>query len=841
MNNQEQTTRQLLPSLTGGGRGWVFLTRMKGYTILSLLGLIISLSGTVIISRYLYQEWTVDHFMPALNRTFVLFSQYKDSPADDLNLGMSYDPNHEADFISPVEGQSEIEAYCDIELRKGFPIAQEGKEVIYPAAITVEDSTFFQIYPVEVVEGARQLTADGQCMVSEELARRLFPAESAVGKSIPIEDGTPHTIQAVYRQPSTKSTLRFDILQFRKEPMLSNSYSVCLVLLHEGADANTYNERQPYQEISLYSKRPIKFILKPYSELSNRPWWGYDMGGTKCAQAKSSSSHLWMLFFVAMLLLFVGLFNFVNLFAVMRSHRRHELHVRRLFGASRWDLFRLLYSETFVLAVLAMVGVWTVVELTTPLLATYYNIEVMGQWKFDVGLTAVIVIILPLVGPSPLPLPAREGSNYLSRIKRATSQIHLTPLPVREGRGGGSVGGAAAFLFLQFFISLTLLNVSLYFMRQLNAMMTTDPGFRTKGLLSVLLQPHENRDTWSEEEWQAHVARSANNRDVILQRLATCPYIKTYCYDPHLVGERQDDEVNGKYKVNLCWINPKAMELYGLQGVAGRTFSDSTDHFAQYLCMVNETFIRQLEVKDFHDFKVQFPNRIWWSNGSDMSVNPPFEIVGVLRDFHPGRQSEPLMPTVYLFENSDSGKDSPFGFEGQYLLMDIAEGHEEDVITYLHDLVHELFGTNELTYQWVEDQRKDLYREDQRTARIFITFSLLAIAVTCLGVLGLMMFDVRRRYREIALRKVHGATFLDIAMLLSRRYLIVFDVAAVASLPVSLLVIHRLMATYTIHTSFAWWIPLLSIALILGLCALTLWQQVWRATRIKPYQILKEQ
>ena len=205
---------------------------------------------------------------------------------------MSYDPNHEADFISPVEGQSEIEAYCDIELRKGFPIAQEGKEVIYPAAITVEDSTFFQIYPVEVVEGARQLTADGQCMVSEELARRLFPAESAVGKSIPIEDGTPHTIQAVYRQPSTKSTLRFDILQFRKEPMLSNSYSICLVLLHEGADANTYNERQPYQEISLYSKRPIKFILKPYSELSNRPWWGDDMDGTKCAQAKSSSSHL---------------------------------------------------------------------------------------------------------------------------------------------------------------------------------------------------------------------------------------------------------------------------------------------------------------------------------------------------------------------------------------------------------------------------------------------------------------------------------------------------------------------------------------------------------------------
>ena len=140
----------------------------------------------------------------------------------------------------------------------------------------------------------------------------------------------------------------------------------------------------------------------------------------------------------------------------------------------------------------------------------------------------------------------------------------------------------------------------------------------------------------------------------------------------------------------------------------------------------------------------------------------------------------------------------------------------------------------------MEDKRLELYKEDQRTARIFVTFSLLAIAVTCLGVLGLMLFDVRRRYREIALRKVNGATFRNIALLLSRRYHIIFGLAAVVSLPVSLIVIHRLMASYTMRTSFAWWIPLMSIAVVLALCALTLWQQVWKATRIKPYQVLKE-
>ena len=799
------------------------ITRMKGYTALSLLGLIISLSGTVIISRYIYQEWTIDHFMPNLDRTYVLAEHYKDEPRDNWGFALSYDPNHQDCFVSPVEGQSDIEAYCDIALRKNFPISQPGQEVFFPAAVSVADSTFFHIYPVDIVEGARQLSAEGQCMVSEELAQRLFPGESAVGKTVNIESDTPHTILAVYRQPTTKSSLRFDILQFnsREDLLISNAHNICLVLLREGADVEAYNERQPFQELTMFSQRPVRFFLNPFSETSSRFGWNsYTVESYKCIQPKSSPAHLWMLLGVAVLLLLVGLFNFVNLFAVMRSHRRHELHVRRLFGASRWDIFGQLYAETFLVAVLTMIGVWTIVELAEPLLATYYNIEVLPQWKFDVGLTALVVLGLPLLASC---IPSRSGVPGKG----------LFNLPsLREGLGVG----------LQFFISLALLNVSIYFMRQLHVMLSTDPGYRTKGLVSVMVQPRGNVEHWAnDEEFVAYRSKTESQSDIIKQRLDACPHIKSYCYDPMFIGDQSEHEINdGKYKVDICWMNPKSMELLGIKLKEGRMFNDSIDHFAQYLCMVNETFIHQLGVKDFHNFKVQFKSRMWWSGGSDCSGNPPYEIVGVVSDFHPGRQSEPLMPMVYMYERSMSEDDISNRFEGQYLLMDIAEGHEQEVIEYLRNLVHELYGTNELNYKWVEDQRQDLYKEDQRTARIFVTFSLLAIAVTCLGVLGLMMFDVRRRFREIALRKVNGATFRDIALLLSRRYLIIFGVAALASLPVSLLVIHRLMATYTIRTSFAWWIPLVSIALILTLCSLTLWYQVWKATRIKPYKVLKE-
>ena len=789
------------------------ISRMKGYTALSLLGLVISLSGTVIISRYLYQEWTIDHWMPAHDRTFICCTQYVgEGEWDPME---TFDPNHQDCFISPVKNQSDVECWTDVRFRNMYTVTPEKGERYYPLAVSV-DSTFTDVFPYETVEGTLVLRAKGQCIVSEELAARLFPGESAVGKTITVgEENDVNSVVGVFRQPDTKSSFRFDIADFADEDFYApgNSFCVGIVRLREGANVRDYNQRQPEQRLIMFSDKPVRYGLQPFTQelhkLMDKPYYG----DFPCIVSVASATHLWMLLFVAVLLLFVGLFNFVNLFAVMRSHRRHELHVRRLFGASRWNIFCQLYAETFLLAVLTMIGVWTVVELAEPLLATYYNIEVLPQWKFDVGLTIGIMFLLPL----------------LANV--------TTPLPRREGQGGGSVG--AAFLFLQFFVSLALLNVSIYFMRQLNVMMTTDPGFRTKGLLKAVIYPPSNRGSWSMEEFKAMMEKKDSQTEVVKQRLKACPYLKGINADEDFINGSFPVKLADGSSVDIMYITDGAARLYDLKLIEGVLPDDSLS-MEDYICVANEAAIKALGIKNINTDLVQFADRIFRTAANEQD-NPPYRIVGVVRDFNTGRQSEPIKPLLIMFNawHEDHLFDAR-QMEGRNFLLDVAEGHEKDIIHELKDIEQELFGTTELKYQWVEDQRQELYKEDQRTARIFVTFSLLAIAVTCLGVLGLMMFDVRRRFREIALRKVNGATFRDIALLLSRRYLIIFGIAAIASLPVSLLVIHRLMATYTIRTSFAWWIPLVSIALILLLCALTLWQQVWKATRIKPYIVLKE-
>lgn len=785
---------------------------MKGYTALSLLGLIISLSGTVIISRYLYQEWTIDHWMPAHDRTFICCHQYVGE--GEWMPMETFDPNHQDCFVSPVKNQSDVECWTDVRFRNMYTVTPEKGERFYPLAVSV-DSTFTEVFPYETVEGTLVLRAKGQCIVSEELAARLFPGESAVGKTITVgEENDVNTVVGVFRQPDTKSSFRFDIADYADEDFYAPGNSICvgIVRLREGADVRDYNQRQPEQRLTMFSDKPVRYGLRPYTQELQRLLDKRYYGDYPCLTSHASVTHLWMLLFVAVLLLFVGLFNFVNLFAVMRSHRRHELHVRRLFGASRWNIFCQLYTETFLLAVLTMIGVWTVVELAEPLLATYYNIEVLPQWKFDVGLTVAIVFVLPLLSAI---IPRRS-----------------IPPSLREGLGVG----------FQFFISLALLNVSIYFMRQLNVMMNTDPGFRTKGLLTATIYPPSSRGSWSMEEFDAMIARKKSQTQVVKQKLDACPYLKGITMEAGFINGTMKFGLEDGREIDIMYISGDAVQMYGLQLIEGILPADSLS-MDDYVCVANESAIKALGIKNRETDFVQFADRLWWSSEKDCSGNPPYRILGVVKDFNPGRQSEPIRPQLLMIENMPKEYDifDARQMEGRNYLLDVADGHEDDIIRELKDLEKELFGTSELHYQWVEDKRQELYKEDQRTARIFVTFSLLAIAVTCLGVLGLMMFDVRRRFREIALRKVNGATFRDIALLLSRRYLIIFGIAAVASLPVSLLIIHRLMASYTIRTSFAWWIPLLSIALILVLCALTLWQQVWKATRIKPYKVLKEQ
>ena len=777
---------------------------MKGYTALSLLGLVISLSGTVIIARYLHQEWTIDHWMPDLDRTYVLMEERS---GDNPYPAMFYKSYYlgRAELQSPLDGQNEIEYFSYASTYTTLQLKLDEGEMLKPLALKA-DSMFHRFFPLKAVVGTLVLRHEGDAIISEELAARLFPEGEAVGQTLTTDNGQLRTVIGVFRKPASKLSLNFDYVEYEAEYAYNNQGSVFyMVRLHPGASVKTYNKRQPVQTPNVFEMegRTLRFQLAPYEGLLSQLWGEKDV----TVRSVSSPKYLWMLFAVAVLLFLVGIFNFLNLFAVMRSHRRHELEVRRLFGASRLDIFSMLYMENLLISALAMLGVWMVVELITPHMKDWFSIEQMSMPLFDTTLSLSIIFILPLIA-------------IVGRLGKA---------------------GARSFLFLQYFISITLITVSLYLMRQLHFMMGSDPGYRTENILNCT--PYPSR-TWvgSGGPSIAWFEAMKNDSKLLNDRLTACPHIKSFCSSGYIYKMGNELSVNN-VSLEYQSISPQQMEMYGLEVVQGRAFNDTLDTREQYRCLLNETAIRQLGIKDIEKETVLPARRLWWifdyTTGRMPDEQPlvPYEIVGVIRDYHPGKLSEPQPGMFFAYR-----KEEPDRLNGTEVAVEVMPGHEKEAIEYIQKTSREIFHVEELPYHWLKDDVASLYEEDRRTARIFFTFSLLAIAVTCLGVLGLMMFDVRRRYREIALRKVNGATFLDIALLLSRRYLIILAAAAAVSIPVSLIGLHQLITRYyTIHATIAWWIPLVSIAIVLLLCALTLWQQVWKATRIRPYEVLKEQ
>ena len=779
------------------------ISRMKGYTALSLLGLVISLSGTVIIARYLHQEWTIDHWMPDLDRTYVLMEERSGNNPYPAMFYKSY--LGRAELQSPLDGQNEIEYFSYASTYTTLQLKLDEGEMLKPQALKA-DSMFHRFFPLKAVAGTLVLRHEGDAIISEELAARLFPAEEAVGQTLTTDNDQLRTVIGVFRKPASKLSLNFDYVEYEAENPFNNQGNVFyMVRLHPGASVKTYNKRQPIQTPNVFEMegRTLRFQLAPYEGLLSQLWGEKDV----TVRSVSSPKYLWMLFTASVLLFFVGIFNFLNLFAVMRSHRRHELEVRRLFGASRLDIFSMLYMENLLISALAMLGVWMVVELITPHMKDWFSIEQMSMPLFDTTLSLSIIFILPLIA-------------IVGRLGKA---------------------GARSFLFLQYFISITLITVSLYLMRQLHFMMGSDPGYRTENILNCT--PYPSR-TWTGSggptmDW---FEKMKNDSKLLNDRLMACPHIKSFCSSGNIYKTGNELSVNN-VSLEYQGISPQQMEMYGLEVVQGRAFNDTLDTREQYRCLLNETAIRQLGIKDIEKETVLPARRLWWifdyTTGRMPDEQPlvPYEIVGVIRDYHPGKLSEPQPGMFFAYR-----KEEPDRLNGSEVAVEVMPGHEKEAIEYIQKTSREIFHVEELPYHWLKDDVASLYEEDRRTAHIFFTFSLLAIAVTCIGVLGLMMFDVRRRYREIALRKVNGATFRDIALLLSRRYLIILAAAAAVSIPVSLIGLHQLITRYyTIHATIAWWIPLVSIAIVLLLCALTLWQQVWKATRIKPYEVLKEQ
>ena len=807
------------------------ITRMKAYNIICILGLVISLAGTTTLVRYIHQELTVDHHLKDLEHLHLLTNHLL-SENGAIRLANNRNWNREKHFVDPMNHPT-VDKYTNIVVLPKGEIGRDNQHFAV-RAIAV-DTTFFQLMPCQASMGETNRIPSTGIILSEELSQRVFGKEDPLGKELTF-GGKHVTVTGVMKAPSTKVSFAYDIIvseKLQKEwEGTGNAAVFSLVRLHRPEDLETINAAQPALKLLVWNGNATQFQLIPLKgNYFNKRLTFYQY---EDMFPKGDKDGIYILIFVAILLFSIGVLNYLNLYMVIMQKRGLEFGVKKVFGASRWAFFKQLYTENFLLSAITLLFVGMIIEITDELMVNLSGIPIHKNVAFDTAIYLGILFVFPLV----------------TMLYPYFRHIYSRPVSSIKGikQGGGSPLTRSLFLTVQYVITFCLIVVSIYFAKQLDAMLNADLGFNTRNIIRCMLIPAKNEDNIIRDmkAWEKQREQEKRNAAHITHMLNSCPDIVAWSPNDDIwqisidqgipIGKKADTD-NEFTEGRISYLTASDIALFDLEIIEGRGWDDNIDHYTDYKLIINESAKKQMGITDIHSDMIQTKDRLWWSMDVDCSGNPPFRIVGVIKDFRSGHLSKAVHPTIYTYSPSSGEYFHP----GNYILVRYQPGKQEEVLKLLSDLRNEVSGEGELQYSFLEDEIAKRYENDRRIVHIYLTFAALAIAVSCLGLFGLSLFEIRLRHREIALRKVHGAKVIDIVRLLLKRYLVLLGISALVAFPIAVFFIQKYMEDFAFRTPLAGWMFVLALLIVAVISGGALFWQTLKAANINPAVVMKKE
>lgn len=782
--------------------------RFKTYMEINLIGLVLSLTCVFILVRYIHQEYTVNHFIPELERTFMMTVV---NQKGEVKLGHSKDPNNDANYINPLNDPAVELVSRFIALSQDYITVKDYRHTV---DILVADSTFFRLVPYPCLEGTIRM-APGDALISRQAARRIFGKENPIGKEMTTSTGHFVRIVGVLGEPSTKSSFQFDIvLSSELTHWMWSNFEI--VRLHQTDDAKRMNQKNDKpMKLALYSDMPIRYQLTPLKDF----YLGKNINCYSKSMLRGNASLLQLLALVAGLILLVGLFNYTNLYLMMMKKRSKELGIKKIFGANKRQLFLQLYGENFCLNGIALFFVWLLVEITRNLVANVYDIPVQSDIRFDIALSAGVWFILPLL-----------TTLYPFWKYACNTPVHSFRTIYAEHP---SLTPRFLFLFMQYAITFCMVITAIYLGRQLYFLFHTEVGYQTENIVQCRFLERTPSDRYDEKRKEQEEKEKAA-LVLIKKRINESPLFTGMAYGNPIYNLNMSTvfstESGESTEALFEYTDSTYMNLFGFKVTEGRTWNE-TDEFTQYKMIVNRAFLNALHIKDWRTIRVTPDQRLWWSVGETNEV-VPYEITGVMEDFKTGHLAGMNKPIVFVYSQGN-----PY----DNIFISITPGKKTEAVNFLKDLYKEAIGKGDFAYSFVTDEIKKLHQEDQKIMQVIITFAVIAVGISCLGLFGLSLYDIRQRYREVALRKIHGAQVKDIYRLLLKKYISILTLAYLTGSCIAFVGIRHYMETFPHRAPLSLWIFLTAGILVLLIALLTLYWQVKHASLINPAEAIKRE
>jgi len=748
----------------------------KFYSLLNIFGLASGIASCLLIFLFVSHELGYDKFFKDNDKIFrAITSAVMGEEKGRLAVSGS--------ILGPISQRElpEVDMYCrytDVGTFKPT-IVKEGERVFMEKSFSYADSTFFQVFSFEMLQGdpATALDDRSSVVITKSMAQKYFPDGNPMGKTIRINNSTDLRVTGVVADPPANSHLQFGFVApiariIDEESWFPMNY-ITYLKLNSSDNAGlvsqkiqTIVERELGEQLK-GSGMSIAFEMQPVTKIYMDNQIRADIG------QRGNESNTFAFALIGIFILLVACVNYINLTTARSERRAREVGIRKVMGAVRTNLVFQFYGETFIITVLAVLLAVGITEFALPafnqLIGQQITISYFNNPLWLVFLFGLAFFITLIAGSYP--------AMYLSGF-----------VPVKVLRGTFNPGKAGdlfrkVLVVLQFSISIFLILGTLVIYRQLQYTNTKDLGFSAEQVLVVPLADRkmfEKYDAFRSELMQnANVEEVSRGSALMGNILATWTThgdgmdpnkgVRTlgFSTDQHLLGALDIDLVAGD------GFNNTSMLL-----------NDSTRQPANPHVMVNEALIRALG----------------WNNEEAVGRTLNYEnqplgkIVGVMKDFHFNSLRSKIDPIFFFV--------SPW--QDRFVYIRVNNIHDPALAEHLSNTWQSFFAESPLEYSYLETDLQRLYDSEQRQASILVLFTCLSVVIGVLGLFGLTNYMIEKRTKEIGIRKTLGANIGELVRLLSWDFLKLVLIANLLAWPVAWYFMNGWLENFAYHISVSW-------------------------------------
>lgn len=808
----------------------------KLYSAINIGGLTVGLAACLLILLFVQDERSYESWVAKGDRIAAVESSFYVPGRDTLTFGGSPGPLAEAlakDFSSDVERVARV-------YRDQLPFRVGDRQFI--SDITYADPGFFEIFDLRTVAGDRDAAlADNHSLIlSQRAARKFFGDTPAVGQTLTVNNHDVYTVVGVFADLPRTTHLElevialFDTSRYLEQPWVAKSWTSvntrAYVLFRSAAsiarvqrELPAFTDRNVVIDVPGFHERPstlIEFELLPIRDIhlhADKP--GYERTGSFAAVVAFAG--------IAVLILVIACINFVNLATARAMKRAREIAMRKVVGATRGQLIRQHLGEAVLTALIALVFALALVELALPAFNGFLHKELRLELFGDPALAVMIVGLIVGVGVIGGLYPA----IYLSRFRPAAV------LKANQSSAHGSSTLRTGLVVFQFAISIALIVCTATIYSQTRFARTLDLGF-DRGERLVLAGLGDLPDPKVAATLKREIAALPGVQAVALS--SDTPPLhnnnNTLLSPTPTLGEQ-------KYVVENLSVDPDFFTVYGVQPLAGRLFSaDRPTDFepdpeqpgaaARQAVVVNRAFAAKLGATRPEDVI----GKVMYEAGPEDKPLVETTIIGVVPDLYLRSVRTGITPLLYHVR--------PETRAFSRLTIHARPGQMAATAKAVADLWSRLAPTVPIRPTYIDDELDAQYDADQQRAQIFAGFAVFAVLIACLGLFGLASFSAGRRTKEIGMRKVLGASVLDIVRLLVWQFSRPVLIANLIAWPVSFYVMQRWLRGFRYHLDLTSPRYLLTIfggaaVLAIGIAWITTAGHAYRVARANPGRALR--